>query len=132
MDQSLLFPLLLAMLAVFMFFNFRNQKKRAAAQQEKKAAAVPGARIQLTSGLYGTVVDDEETDEATVRVEIAPGVVTTWNRLAIHEVVPEPADDADEPAVDLAKADEYDDSNDEIDIDDDAPRRPADPSSGDK
>ncbi|MFM9376151.1 preprotein translocase subunit YajC [Gordonia sp. VNK21] len=93
MDQ-LLFPLLLALAAAFLFMSFRNQKKRAAAMTEMQNQAVSGARVQLHAGLFGTIVGDSEGP--TVDVEIAPGVVTTWNRLAIREVVSDDAETFDD------------------------------------
>lgn len=83
--DTLFLPLMLAMLVVFLLLSFRNQKKRAAAMAELRAQAVPGARVQLSSGLYGTVRRDDGGED--IEIEIAPGVVTTWNRLAIREVV---------------------------------------------
>lgn len=84
--MDLLFPLLLALLAVFMFLSIRNQKKRANQMQDMQNSVTPGARVQLHSGLYGTVTDATSND--VVDVEIAPGLVTRWNRLAIREIVP--------------------------------------------
>ncbi|GAC68834.1 preprotein translocase subunit YajC [Gordonia soli] len=84
--DALLFPLLLALLAGFMFLSIRKQKKRVAEQQQMQNSVTTGARVQLTSGLYGTVIDAAADD--FVDVEIATGVVTRWNRLAIMKVVP--------------------------------------------
>ena len=84
--ESLLFPLLLVLLAGFMFFSMRKQKKRAAEQQDMQNSIQTGTRIQLTSGLFGTIIDASSSDY--VDVEIATGVVTRWNRLAIMKVVP--------------------------------------------
>ena len=84
--ESLLFPLLLVLLAGFMFFSMRKQKKRAAEQQDMQNSIQTGTRIQLTSGLFGTIIDASSADY--IDVEIATGVVTRWNRLAIMKVVP--------------------------------------------
>lgn len=99
--DGLFLPLMLALLVGFMFLSFRNNKKRQQAQQQLQAQAVPGARVQLTSGLFGTIVGDEGE---TVEVEIAPGVVTTWNRLAIRDVITE---GADAPAVETEDEDAF-------------------------
>lgn len=88
--MDLFLPLLLAFAVVMLFMSFRNQKKRTQAMNDIKAQAVPGARIQLSSGLFGTVHSDDGGEN--IEVEIAPGVVTTWNRLAIREVVAEHPD----------------------------------------
>lgn len=109
--DSLFLPLMLALLVVFLFISFRNQKKRTKAMEELKAQAVPGARIQLSSGLFGTVHSDDGGE--SIEVEIAPGVITTWNRLAIRDVIAEqpvaPAEDAvpeDDTPTDVAPNDD--------------------------
>lgn len=84
MSSQLLFPLLLVLLAGFMYMSIRKQKKRMAEVQEMQNSASTGARVQLTSGLYGTVID---SNNDCIDVEIAPGLVTRWNKLAIREVV---------------------------------------------
>ncbi|MFT3715298.1 MAG: preprotein translocase subunit YajC [Gordonia sp. (in: high G+C Gram-positive bacteria)] len=99
MDPTFLI-LIVAMLAAFVFLSMRNQKKQRAAMENLQSSAVPGARVQLSSGLFGTIVSDDGGD--SVDVEIAPGVVTTWNRLAIREVVKEQDDAAVTPADDTA------------------------------
>ena len=85
MQSSLILPLMLAAMAAFMFFSIRNQKKRAAAVTEMQNSLTAGARVQLHAGLFGTIVDADRED--VVSIEIAPGVVTEWNRLAIREIV---------------------------------------------
>lgn len=107
--DALLFPLLLALLAGFMFLSMRKQKKRVAEMQEMQNSVSTGTRVQLTSGLFGTVIDASSPD--VVDVEIATGVVTRWNRLAVMRVVP-----TDEAAATYAghvapeiPADDYDD-----------------------
>ncbi|MEQ0564189.1 preprotein translocase subunit YajC [Amycolatopsis sp. NEAU-NG30] len=112
--QQLLLPLLLVLvLAVPLVMSTRKQKKQQAAQQELMNSLAPGDRVMTTSGLYGTVAD--ASGDTTIDIEIAPGVVTTWLRLAIREKV-EPvveteedsADDvetpAEEPVVETATA----------------------------
>ncbi|MGV9711139.1 preprotein translocase subunit YajC [Gordonia sp. NPDC003424] len=83
--ESLLFPLLLAMLAVFMYFNIRKQKKRMADMQDMQNSVATGARVQLTSGMYATVVDSSKD---YVDLEIGNGIISRFNRLAIVRVVP--------------------------------------------
>lgn len=109
--DALLFPLLLALLAGFMFLSMRKQKKRVAEMQEMQNSVSTGTRVQLTSGLFGTVIDASSPD--VVDVEIATGVVTRWNRLAVMRVVP-----TDEAAATYAghvapeiDSDDYDDAD---------------------
>jgi preprotein translocase subunit YajC len=80
---QLLFPLLLVALLVPMFLSVRRQKREAANVSTMQESLKVGDRVVTTSGLYGTVVD---LDETTVDLEIAEEVVTTWLRQAIREV----------------------------------------------
>jgi preprotein translocase subunit YajC len=91
--SNLLFPLLLVLLAVPLFLSARKQKRAAAEQQQLLAALEPGDRVMTTSGLYATVTD--ASDDATIDLEIADGVVTTWLRQAVREKIVA-ADDVDE------------------------------------
>ncbi|ATY16514.1 preprotein translocase subunit YajC [Amycolatopsis sp. AA4] len=77
--------LLLLVVAVPLVMGTRKQKKQQAAQQEMQNSIAPGDRVMTTSGLYGTVADT--SSETTIDIEIAPGVVTTWLRLAVREKV---------------------------------------------
>ncbi|MEU0534058.1 preprotein translocase subunit YajC [Amycolatopsis tolypomycina] len=96
--QQLLLPLLLVLvLAVPLVMSTRKQKKQQAAQQELQSSLAPGDRVMTTSGLYGTVAD--ASGDTTIDIEIAPGVVTTWLRLAVREKV-EPVVETEEDAAD--------------------------------
>jgi preprotein translocase subunit YajC len=96
--QSLLLPLLLVLvLAVPLVMSTRKQKKQQAAQQELQNSLAPGDRVMTTSGLYGTVAD--ASGDTTIDIEIAPGVVTTWLRLAVREKV-EPVVETEEDSAD--------------------------------
>ncbi|WP_410667441.1 preprotein translocase subunit YajC [Amycolatopsis sp. cmx-4-68] len=100
--QSLLLPLLLVLvLAVPLVMSSRKQKKQQAAQQELMSSLAPGDRVMTTSGLYGTVAD--ASGDNTIDIEIAPGVVTTWLRLAIREKV-EPVVETEDDVVDEVEA----------------------------
>jgi preprotein translocase subunit YajC len=100
--QSLLLPLLLVLvLAVPLVMSTRKQKKQQAAQQELQSSLAPGDRVMTTSGLYGTVAD--ASGDNTIDIEIAPGVVTTWLRLAIREKV-EPVVETEDDVVDEVDA----------------------------
>lgn len=108
--EFLLFGLL-AVLLVFMIFNTRKRTKQMKAEQEEKAAkTVPGARVLLQGGIYGTVVayDPEDLDSPAL-IEIAPGTIIDVHSQAILRVVEPtdtveeaPVDDVDEPADETA------------------------------
>lgn len=103
---------LLAVVLVFMIFNTRKRTKQAKADQEAKAAkTLPGVKVLLQGGLYGTIVAyDPEDLDAPALVEIAPGTVIEVHSQAILRIV-EPTDAADEGADavadDVASEDTY-------------------------
>lgn len=99
---------LLAVLLIFMVFNTRKRNKQMKAEQAEKAAkTVPGAKVLLQGGLYGTIVAYDADDlDAPALVEIAPGTVIEVHSQAILRVV-EPKDAADDTVgdLDVARAD---------------------------
>ncbi|MBJ7290479.1 preprotein translocase subunit YajC [Williamsia sp.] len=110
--MEFLFPILLIFLVGFMFLSVRRQKKAATAAQEMQDSLQPGARVQTTSGTYATVVG---LADGVVDLELAPGVVSRWNRLAVREVV-----HADDLAASFpGAATEHFDADDELEAHDD-------------
>ncbi|MFD5179250.1 preprotein translocase subunit YajC [Nocardia sp. NPDC058379] len=98
--MDFLFPLLILALLVPMFFGIRKQKREAEKVSSMQEGLKVGDQVVTTSGLYGTVVD---LDDTTVDLEIAEDVVTTWLRQAIREVrVDEQAVEETTPATDAA------------------------------
>lgn len=90
---QLLFPLLLVALLVPMFLGVRRQKREAANTTSMQENLKVGDRVTTTSGLYGTVVD---LDETTIDLEIAEDVVTTWLRAAVRDVRTDDASESTE------------------------------------
>jgi preprotein translocase subunit YajC len=88
--MDLLFPLILVALLVPMFLGMRRQKKEADKVAQMQDSLKVGDRVTTTSGLYGTVV---EADDTSVDLEIAEDVVTTWLRAAIRDVRVDDTDD---------------------------------------
>lgn len=88
---------LLAVLLVFMVFNTRKRNKQMKAEQEEKAAkTVPGAKVLLQGGLYGTVVSfDAENLDQPALIELAPGTVVEVHSQAILRIVEPDAAEAD-------------------------------------
>ena len=101
-------PLSLVMfglIAVLIFFMFRNGKKRQAAQQEMQNNVRPGAQVMLQSGIFGTIESvDEEENRVTVRSGDSSIVV---HRNAIGQIIT-PADAPTEsaPSSELAPDDD--------------------------
>ena len=90
--EFILLPIL-AVLIVFMFVNTRKRQKQMKAEQEEKATkTVPGVRVLLQGGIYGTIVAYDHDDlDSPALVEIAPGTVIEVHSQAILRIV-EPKD----------------------------------------
>ncbi|OLF19590.1 preprotein translocase subunit YajC [Actinophytocola xanthii] len=99
--------LLFGLLGVMMYFMSRRQRRAQEQQVQLQSSLAVGDRVMTTSGLYGTVTDT--TDDATVSIEIAPGVETEWLRAAVREKVGPVVED-DELVEDEVVADETPDS----------------------
>jgi preprotein translocase subunit YajC len=94
--------LLIALMVVaFYFLLLRPQKKRQQAQQKTMNEIVPGTRVLLGSGIFGTVVS---TGEKQAVLETSPGVQVTVLKQAIARVI-RPGDEFSEPT----ETDEVDD-----------------------
>ena len=91
---------MLAVLAVLVFFMFRNGRKRKKDQEALQATMVPGADVMTNFGMYGTIIAiDEEANK--VELQISPGVVVEIHRQTIARVVePVVAEDRDDSSVD--------------------------------
>jgi len=103
--EFILLPIL-AVLIVFMFINTRRRQKQMKAEQEEKATkTVPGAKVLLQGGIYGTIVAYDHDDlDSPALVEIAPGTIIEVHSQAILRIV-EPKD-APVEAEESAPADE--------------------------
>lgn len=83
MELITLLPLLI-ILAAFMWFSARKQRKMMQATIDLHESLRLGDRIHTTSGLEGTItaITDDSID-----LEIAPGVVTRWMKLAVRDKI---------------------------------------------
>jgi len=81
--------IMLAVLAVLIFFMFRNSRKRQADARDLQSKVQPGAKVMTNFGVFGTILSIDE-DENQVLVETSPGTVLTVHRQTIARVV-EPA-----------------------------------------
>jgi preprotein translocase subunit YajC len=99
MDLVALLPLLI-IVGAFMFFASRRQKKAMQATIDLHESLKVGDRVHTTSGLQAEI---KAITDDTVDLEIAPGVVTTWMKLAVRDRITEDdefdddIDDVDEP-----------------------------------
>jgi preprotein translocase subunit YajC len=100
MNQAITFLPMLAILGVFMYFASRRQKRAMQATIDLHESLRVGDRVHTTSGLQGTI---KRITDDTVDLEIAPGVVTTWVKLAIRDrIEPEILDTGADEVGDLA------------------------------
>lgn len=92
MESFVLFLPFLLIMGGFMYFASRRQRRAMQATIDLHASLQPGERVHTTSGLEATIV---AIADDTIDLEIAPGVVTTWMKLAIRDRIL-PDDDIDE------------------------------------
>ena len=89
--------LLIALMVVaFYFLLLRPQKKRQQAQQKTMNEIVPGTRVLLGSGIFGTIISAGEKQAV---LETSPGVQVTVLKQAIARVI-RPGDEFSEPTED--------------------------------
>jgi len=86
--ELLSFLPLFIIMGAFLWFASRRQRKAMQATIDLHDSLQVGDRVYTTSGLAGEIT---HITEDTVSLEIAPGVVTEWMKLAIREKV-DPAD----------------------------------------
>ncbi|GGD78200.1 preprotein translocase subunit YajC [Microbacterium murale] len=112
---------LLAVLLVFMFLNTRKRQKQMKAEQEEKATkTVPGVKVLMQGGLYGTIVAYDADDlDSPALVEIAPGTIIEVHSQAILRIV--------EPKEAVVADDDLDADADVSDEIVDEPQTPLDP-----
>ncbi len=94
MNSLILFLPFVLIMGGFMYFASRRQRRAMQATIDLQESLRPGDRVHTTSGLQATIV--AITDD-TVDLEIAPGVVTTWMKLAVRDkILPDEATDHDD------------------------------------
>lgn len=112
MDLVAFLPLLI-ILGAFMFFASRRQKKAMQATIDLHESLRVGDRVHTTSGLEAEI---KAITDDTVQLEIAPGVVTTWMKLAVRDrITPDDEfeDDDDDAGEPESTATEITDSTDQ-------------------
>jgi preprotein translocase subunit YajC len=123
MDLVVFLPLLI-ILGAFMFFASRRQKKAMQATIDLHDSLTIGDRIHTNSGLEGTIVGIADD---SVDLEIAPGVITTWMKVAVRDRIgPDDEDDDDD-----YDHDDDEQGEDHYDVESEA-RDEADPTPGPK
>jgi preprotein translocase subunit YajC len=92
MQSLVLFLPFLLIMGGFMYFASRRQKRAMQSTIDLQESLRPGDRVHTTSGMEATIV---AIADDTVDLEIAPGVVTRWMKLAVRDRIL-PDDDVDE------------------------------------
>jgi preprotein translocase subunit YajC len=87
---------LVVIVAAFYFFLIRPQTKRRRAQAQMQSTVRPGARVLTTNGMYATVVS---VDDDGMLLEIAPGVQTRFVKQSVMQVLPDDAEEPEDPAI---------------------------------
>jgi preprotein translocase subunit YajC len=105
--ELLTFLPLIIIMGAFMFFASRRQRKAMQATIDLHESLRIGDRVHTTSGLEATItgITDDSVD-----LEIAPGVVTRWMKLAIRDRVESEVSGAEEAGV-FNRASELTDSD---------------------
>ena len=97
---------MLAVLALLIFFMIRNSRKRRADLAELQDKMVPGAEVMTNFGLFGTLLEiDEESNIAVL--ETGPGSTVRVHRQTLARVV---EDDIVEEESDEVDADDSTDT----------------------
>jgi preprotein translocase subunit YajC len=104
MDLVIFLPLIIIM-GAFMYFASRRQKKAMQATIDLHNSLQIGDRIHTTSGLEATIAG---ISDDTVELEIAPGMVTTWMKLAVRDKIEDDIDEDDD-----FEDDDFEDVDDE-------------------
>ncbi|OYX55254.1 MAG: preprotein translocase subunit YajC [Micrococcales bacterium 32-70-13] len=77
---------MLGVLALLIFFMFRNSRKRKQALEDLQEKMVPGAEVMTNFGLFGTLVSID--DDANVAViETSPGSTVRVHRQTLARVI---------------------------------------------
>lgn len=104
--EILILLFLLVLLALPTILMNKRQRAKMAEIQSLQDALQPGDRIVTTAGLHADVIS---LDGDLVELEIAPGIVTTWEKMSVVRVVSQggqiPADTPIEADTDLDSSD---------------------------
>jgi len=104
MPQDFVTYIMLAVLAVLVFFMFRNSRKRQKAQAELRQKIVPGVEVMTNFGLFGTLLSIDQENN-TALIETTPGTTVKVHSQTVARVVEPPAAPEPEAVVEAAADD---------------------------
>ncbi|WP_421840367.1 preprotein translocase subunit YajC [Mycobacterium sp.] len=93
MESLVLFLPFLLIMGGFMYFASRRQRRAMQATIDLHDSLQLGDKVHTTSGLEATIAGIADD---TVDLEIAPGVVTRWMKLAIRDRITPDTDEDDD------------------------------------
>lgn len=95
---------MLGVLALLVFFMFRNSRKRKQDLAQLQDKMVPGAEVMTNFGLFGTLVSiDDEANVATI--ETSPGNTVRVHRQTLARVVEDDVVDDEADGSDMTDSD---------------------------
>jgi len=94
---------MMAVLAVLVFFMFRNGRKRQRDLAQLQSKVTAGAHVLTNFGVYGTIVSIDE-EENKILLETSPGATLTIHRQAVSRVI-EPTESLDLSSTEAIEAD---------------------------
>jgi preprotein translocase subunit YajC len=94
---------MLAILAMLIFFMVRNSRKRKEELAKLQDKMVPGAEVMTNFGLFGTLVSIDEENNVAV-IETSPGNEVRVHRQTLARVVDETETTDDDATIDEATA----------------------------
>lgn len=114
MDPLLI--LMFGLLAVMIFFTWRNGKKRKLEAEQMQAKLVPGVEVMTQQGIFGTLLSVDD-DSNIALIESTPGTVIRVHRQTLARVIEdeivEDDDLAEETDVDEATEPEFGERSDD-------------------
>lgn len=102
--EPILLILLLVVFVALPLFSMRKQSQRLKEIKAFQEQLQPGMVVKMTCGLHGRV---SHVGEATVDLEVSAGVVTTWDKNAVLELV-DSVDAGSQQAEQLTRASQED------------------------
>lgn len=76
--------MIVAMIAIFYFVMIRPQSKKQKELKRQREAMQKGDRVVTAGGIHGKI---RNIDEATIMVEVAPGVEIKLDKASVYPVV---------------------------------------------
>lgn len=80
--------LIVAMIAIFYFFMIRPQSKKQKELKKQRESMQNGDKVVTAGGIHGKI---KEIKDATIIMEVAPGVSIKVDKNSVYPIIDEPA-----------------------------------------